>query len=465
MLHFTGLRIAVLNNWSDEYLSCLNNSPTSYFHRQQKTMTQQHQALLAQAEQYDQTDTLAHYQEQFHFPLHNNGEPLRYFCGHSLGLQPKQAMQHVHLAMDIWRFQGIDHQFEGGKPWLKYMQDLNAGMATLVGADTAEVTVMNALTVNLHLLLASFFQPQGQRCKIVIEQGAFPSDRYAVISQLRWHGLDPERDLIEIAPAAGQRHVDEAQVEALLQAQGEQIALVMFPGVQFLTGQFFDLQRITRAAHQAGAMAGFDLAHAAGNLPLQLHDSGADFAAWCSYKYMNGSPGTLGGCFIHARHHGNPELVKLAGWWANAPETRFDMPVDIDWASGADAWQISNPPLLTAAPLIAALAIHNAAGMAALRSKSIALTGYLEQLLNTLLSDHCEIITPADPARRGCQLSMRVKAGTEQGEQLFQQLRNQGFICDWRRPDIMRIAPVPLYNSFADVRDLAVAMRNILVTL
>ncbi len=426
-----------------------------------KPMNEQHQMLLAQAALYDQADPLAGYRDKFHFPVHTDGNPMRYFCGHSLGLQPKQVAQHVDLAMDIWRYQGFDRQFEGGKPWLKYMQDLNSSMASLVGAEAAEITVMNALTVNLHLLLASFFRPQGKRCKIVIEKGAFPSDRYAVISQLRWHGLDPEQHLIEIAPPDGQRLIDESQLEHLLEQQGHEVALVMFPGVQFLTGQFFDLPRITRAAHKAGALAGFDLAHAAGNLPMQLHDSGTDFAAWCGYKYMNGSPGTLGGCFIHARHHNNPDLVKLAGWWANAPATRFDMPVDIDWAGGADAWQISNPPLMTAAPLIAALAIHNDAGMDALRTKSLALTGYLEQLLNSMLSDHLEIITPPEPERRGCQLSVRVKAGTEAGEQLFQQLRAKGYACDWRRPDVMRIAPVPLYNTFADVRDLVVCMQTI----
>ncbi len=421
-------------------------------------MHEQHQELLAQAEQLDHHDDLARYRDSFHFPLDNKRQPLRYFCGHSLGLQPKQAIENVQIAMESWRYQGVDGHFQGGKPWLSYLDDLNAHMAALVGARNDEITVMNALTVNLHLLMASFFRPQGQRTKIVIEKAAFPSDRYAVRAQLRWHGLDPEQHLIELAPRDGERLIDEAQLEALLQEQGEQIALVMFPGVQYVTGQFFDLERITRAAHQAGAVAGFDLAHAAGNLPLKLHDSGADFAAWCGYKYLNGGPGTLSGCFIHTRHHDNPELIKLAGWWSNEPETRFDMTEQVNWAKGADAWQISNPPILSAAPLIAALTIHNDAGMSALREKSLLLTGYLEQLLDNLAGDICEIITPRDTERRGCQLSLRVKAGPEAGEKLYKRLRDQGFICDWRRPDIIRVAPVPLYNSFLDVRDLVLCM-------
>lgn len=424
-------------------------------------MNEQQKALLEQAEALDHADDLSKYRKNFHFPLDANEQPVRYFCGHSLGLQPKQAMDDVLTAMHSWRDQGVDGHFQGGKPWLSYLNDINEQMATLVGAEPSEVTVMNALTVNLHFLLASFFRPKGKRNKIIIEESAFPSDRYAVISQLKWHGLDPDQHLIEIAPHEGERLIDESQLESLLAERGEEIALVMLPGVQYITGQLFDISRITKAAHQAGAIAGFDLAHATGNLPLQLHDSGADFAAWCGYKYLNGGPGTLSGCFIHSRHHDNDELVKLAGWWSNAPKTRFNMADNIDWASGADAWQVSNPPILSSAPLITALSIHNQAGISSLRNKSLALTGYLEKLLDALMSDVCEIITPRDTNQRGCQLSLRIFTGPEAGQQLYSDLRERGFICDWRFPDIMRIAPVPMYNSFVDVRDLITCMHSL----
>lgn len=417
--------------------------------------------FLQQASDLDSNDSLRAYRDHFHFPLDDQQQPLRYFCGHSLGLQPKTANDMVQTAMDSWRFQGVDGHFEGGKPWLTYLDNLHPHMASLVGAKDSEITAMNALTVNLHFLLASFYRPKGRRTKVVIEQSAFPSDRYAVLSQLQWHGLD-ESHLIELAPPPGERLIDEAQVEQLLSGMGAEIALIMFPGVQYVTGQFFDLKRITTAAHAAGAMAGFDLAHAAGNLDLQLHDSGADFAAWCGYKYLNGGPGTLSGCFIHERHHNNPDIVKLAGWWSNSVDTRFDMAAAIDWAPGADAWQISNPPILSTAPLLAALDIHHQAGMAALRKKAIALTGFLETMLDNLLSDYCDIITPRDQTRRGCQLSIVIKAGTERGHWLYEQLREQGFICDWRNPDIIRIAPVPLYNSFTDVAELVLSMQGLL---
>ncbi len=415
-----------------------------------------------QAARLDQQDPLASFRQQFHFPLDASGQPVNYFCGHSLGLQAVAASDMVNTAMESWRLQGVDGHFTGGKPWLSYLQNLQPLMAALVGAQPEEITCMNSLTVNLHLLMASFFRPQGRRNKIIIEKQAFPSDRYAVVSQLRWHGLDPAEHLIEIEPAVGANLIDETQVEALLDERGDEIALLLFPGVQYITGQYFDLKRLTAAAHKAGAMAGFDLAHAAGNLPLALHDSGADFACWCGYKYLNGGPGTLSGCFVHQRHLDRDDVIKLAGWWSNDVNTRFEMRDQIDWAKGADAWQISNPPILSTAPLLTALDLHNSAGMQPLREKSIALTNFLELGLHTLVGEHIEIITPEDPAKRGCQLSLRMLAGKDSGQRLYQALYQRGHICDWRNPDIMRIAPVPLYNSFSDVQRLVSCMQALL---
>lgn len=414
------------------------------------------------AAQLDHDDSLASYRSKFHFPHAADGNEVNYFCGHSLGLQSVAATDMVNIAMESWRLQGVDGHFTGGKPWLSYLQNLQPLMADLVGARPEEVTCMNSLTVNLHLMMASFYRPQGKRCKIVIEKHAFPSDRYAVRSQLQWHSLDADDNLIEIDAAPGQRLIDVASIEQLLAEQGDEIALLMWPGVQYITGQFFDLKRLTTAAHRAGAMAGFDLAHAAGNLPLALHESGADFACWCGYKYLNGGPGTLSGCFVNQRHLDNPDLVKLAGWWSNDVNTRFEMREQIDWARGADAWQISNPPILSTAPLLTALEIHDQAGMSALRDKSLQLTGFLEQGLQQLIPDHIDIITPADSAQRGCQLSLRMLAGKDAGRKLYQQLYDRGHICDWRNPDIMRIAPVPLYNSFGDVYRLVSCMQELL---
>ena len=425
-------------------------------------MNKTYQFSASQAAELDQQDQLAEFREQFHFPLDADGKPVNYFCGHSLGLQSVAARDMVNTAMESWRLQGVDGHFTGGKPWLTYLENLQPMMAQLVGAQPQEVTCMNSLTVNLHLLMASFYRPQGKRSKIVIEKHAFPSDRYAVVSQLQWHGLDPAEHMIEIDAPPGEQLIDEAQVEQLLAERGDEIALLMFPGVQYVTGQFFDLQRLTTAAHQAGAMAGFDLAHAAGNLPMQLHASGADFACWCGYKYLNGGPGTLSGCFVHERHLDRDDVIKLAGWWSNDVDTRFEMREKLDWAKGADAWQVSNPPILSTAPLLTALDIHNRAGMQALRDKAIALTGFLEQGLLALVGEHIEIITPADTAKRGCQLSVRMLAGKDSGQQLYKSLYDHGHICDWRNPDIMRIAPVPLYNSYSDVYRLVDCMQSLL---
>ncbi len=404
--------------------------------------------LRARAEALDAADGLAPLRQRFALPRHAGGTPLIYFCGHSLGLAPLAARQRVEEELQDWEQLGVAGHHRSRRPWIDYAELLQPGLARLAGAKPSEVVAMNSLSINLHLLLASFYRPQrGRRC-IVIERGAFPSDRHAVASQLAWHGLAAQDALIEVE-ADRNGLIDEAQLEELLRWRGEEIALVLWPGVQYLTGQGFDLQRICRAAHSAGARCGFDLAHSIGNTPLALHDSGADFAVWCSYKYLNAGPGAVGGAFVHERHQ-RAALPGLAGWWGHERTTRFDMGPQFQPAAGAAAWQVSNPPILSTAPLLASLPLFETAGMAALRAKSEAMTSLLLEGLEA-----CEgavsSITPREAHRRGCQLSLRVQAGREAGRRLFDALTAQGVVADWREPDILRIATVPLYNSFGEV--------------
>lgn len=415
---------------------------------------------LETARRLDREDTLGGFREQFWIPPHGEGGEQAYFCGHSLGLQPRAAGEALEREMESWRRRAVAGHFRGDPPWMEYADRLAAIMSRLVGAQEEEVTVMNTLTVNLHLMMVSFYRPHGRRRKIVIEAGAFPSDRYAVASQIRWHGLDPEDALVELAPVAGERLLEESRIEEWLERHGEEVALVLWPGIQYATGQAFDLARIAGAARAAGACVGFDLAHAAGNLALSLHDSGADFAAWCTYKYLNGGPGSIAAAFVHRRHHGAAGAPRLEGWWGNAPGTRFLMGPRFDPAAGADAWQLSTPPTLSMAPLSAALALFESAGMDKLRAKSVALTGWLERALREDLGDALEIVTPADPERRGCQLSLRVRAGREGGRRLFEHLSARGIVTDWREPDLVRVAPAPLYNRYEDCARLAGAARE-----
>ncbi len=320
---------------------------------------------------------------------------------------------------------------------------------------------MNSLTVNLHLMLASFYRPAGRRTRILIEAGAFPSDRHAVTSQLTWHGETPGRALLELAPARGSELVTHSQIEECLQRHGPDIALVLWPGVQYRTGQAFDLERIVRAAHAAGALAGLDLAHSIGNMPLALHDSGADFAVWCSYKYLNAGPGAIGGCFVHERHLRQPAPMRLQGWWGHDAASRFAMGPEFQAAAGADAWQISNPPMLAAAPLLASLQIFQEAGLGRLRAKALELTDFLLQRLEPL-QPAVEVITPRAPAERGCQLSLRIQGDAPRGRQIFERLGAFGVICDWREPDVIRVAPAPLYNSFEDVLVFSATLQQVL---
>ena len=425
---------------------------------------------LAAARQRDARDPLAALRARFALPTAASGEPLVYLCGHSLGLQPLAARELVNQELEDWAHLAVHAHEHGRRPWVPYHENLTAGLAALSGARPDEVVAMNSLTVNLHLMLASFYRPQGKRTRILIEAGAFASDRHAVTSQIAWRGLDPQSALLELAPAAGTASIPEEAIEACLARHGEEIALVLWPGVQFRTGQAFDIARIVRAAHAAGCIAGLDLAHSIGNTPLALHAADADFAVWCSYKYLNGGPGAIGGCFVHQRHseaqpptsHGTTlPGTRLAGWWGHEEPTRFLMEPQFRAALGAAAWQISNPPILSTAPLIASLSIFMEAGMEALRAKSVALTDYLEELLQPL-APAVQILTPRESERRGCQLSLRLAAGGHRGKQVFDALTARGVVCDWRSPDIMRVAPVPLYNRFEDVWRFAQALSDTL---
>ena len=427
-------------------------------------------ATLEAARARDAADPLRGFRERFALPRSERGEPLIYLCGHSLGLMPLAARELVDEELEAWSRLGVAGHESGRRPWVPYHENLGPGLASLTGARLSEVVAMNSLTVNLHLMLASFYRPAHSRTRILMEAGAFSSDRYAVASQIAWRGLDPGTALIELAPRAGADVLPEEAIEEYLARHGEEIALVLWPGVQFRTGQSFDLARIARAAHRHGCVAGFDLAHSIGNTLLALHDSDADFAVWCSYKYLNGGPGAIGGCFVHQRHadaqprsaHGGAlPGTRLAGWWGHEERTRFLMEKEFRAAAGASAWQISNPPILASAPLIASLTIFTEAGMERLRAKSVELSGFLEQLLSPL-GGQVQTITPRDSARRGCQLSLRITGGAARGTRVFEALAARGVVCDWRAPDIMRVAPVPLYNRFEEVWQFARALGEVL---
>ncbi len=415
---------------------------------------------LDHARELDRQDPLAEWRDRFWIPRHGDDGEQLYFVGNSLGLQPKALAGYIEEELSHWRELGVEGHFSGPRPWMSYHEALREPLARLVGARPAEVVAMNALTVNLHLLMVSFFRPAGERNRIVIERQPFPSDRYAVESQLRFHGLDPDECLVELGADSDRRLVDEALVEDYLACEGDRVALVLWPGVQYATGQNFDLARIAAAARAAGAAVGFDLAHAVGNVPVNLHDSGADFAAWCSYKYLNSGAGAVSGAFVHERHHDRRDLPRFHGWWGCEPEQRFLMGPEFVPAPGADAWLLSNSPILSMAPLRVSLDIFEAAGHDALREKSLRLTGYLEGLLRSELPELIDIITPGDPSRRGCQLSLAVREGPEAGRDLFGHLVRQGVVGDWREPDIIRVAPVPLYNRFEDCWHLVRHIRE-----
>jgi kynureninase len=396
----------------------------------------------------DARDPLAHFRDRFYIPAAPDGSDAVYFCGHSLGLQPKTVREYVEEELHDWEKLAVEAHFRGRHPWLPYHRFLTDNMAALVGAKPIELVMMNSLTVNLHLMLISFYRPTPGRHKIVIEGDAFPSDRYAIKSQLRYHGFQPEEALIQLKPRPSESTIRQEDIDALLEREGDSIALVWIGGVNYATGQFFDMPAITRAGHARGCVVGFDLAHGAGNVPVKLHDWDVDFAVWCCYKYLNGGPGCTGGCFVHERHAHSWELPRFAGWWGHEEETRFLMGPQFKPAAGAEGWQLSNPPIMSMAPLRASLDVFAEAGIERLREKSISLTGYLEFLLDQRGSSKFSIITSREPERRGAQLSVRVP---QQGQGVCDRLNAEGILCDFRQPDIVRVAPAPLYNSYRDV--------------
>lgn len=422
-------------------------------------ITANYEASEAWAVRADENDPLRTCRDRFHLPKGKRDEPLIYFTGNSLGLQPKSVAGILQTELNDWATLAVDAHFEGTRPWYSYHELFRESAARLVGAIPGEVVMMNSLTVNLHLMMVSFFRAEGARNKILIESPAFPSDIYAVKTHLHSRGLRPEETLIEIAPREGEHTIRIEDLAELLDTRGNEIALVMLGGVNFFTGQFFDLREITRLAHDKGCMVGFDLAHAAGNVPLNLHDWNVDFAAWCTYKYLNSGPGAVAGCFVHERHGQRTDLPRYAGWWGNDPETRFRMHLEPNFIprEGADGWQLSNPPILALAGVKASMDIFNEVGMAALREKSLKLTGYLEFLLRDIESDALEVITPRDPERRGCQLSLFVH---ERPKQLRAALQSAGVVSDFREPGVLRIAPVPLYNTFSEVWRFAQILKD-----
>ena len=396
----------------------------------------------------DARDPLAHLRDRFYFPKTKSGEDCVYLSGHSLGLQPKTARSYIEQELQDWAALGVEGHFHARNPWMPYHRLLTRQTADLVGALPSEVVVMNSLTVNLHLMMASFYRPTSQRYKILIEAGAFPSDQYAVKSQIRFHGYNVDTALLELRPRTGESYLRDEDVGATIDREGNSIALILLGGVNYATGQVFDLAEITRAGHRKGCTVAFDLAHAAGNIPLRLHDWAPDFAVWCSYKYLNGGPGCVGGCFVHERHARAAELPRYAGWWGHDESTRFQMGPDFHPMPGADGWQLSNPPIFALAPLRASMEIFSEAGMERLRAKSILLAQYFDFLLAQHASPRFSVVTPREEKRRGAQLSIRL---SHDGRQICKRLAAEGVIGDWREPDIFRVAAVPLYNSFLDV--------------
>jgi kynureninase len=393
---------------------------------------------------------LAAFAGEFHHPFDAGGRRQVYLSGHSLGLQAKATAQYVEQELADWRRLGVLGHHAATRPWIGYHEALAEPLAALVGAGATEVVAMNSLTVNLHLMMVSFFRPRGDRNRVLVEKSAFPSDRYAIVSQLEFHGLNAAQHLIEVEPRPGERVLRTEDVVALIEREGQKIALVLLPGVQYLTGQKLDVAPLIAAARRGGAMVGLDLAHSVGNTELSLHDWNADFAVWCSYKYLNAGPGAVGGCFVHERH-AHTVVPRFAGWWGQNKATRFEMGPQFDAIEGAEGWQISNPPILSTAPLLASLDIFRRADMRRLREKSIRLTGFLQRLIEALLPDQVDIITPGAADERGCQLSLRIARSPHAAKRCHERLTAAGVIGDWRAPDILRLAPAPLYNSFSDV--------------
>lgn len=407
-----------------------------------------YQNSLDFANRCDNEDALSHFRAKFHLPTDKAGKELIYLCGNSLGLQPKSTSEYIKKELEDWAKLGVEGHTEAEHPWLPYHEFLTEKMAKLVGAKPQEVVIMNTLTTNLHLMMVSFYRPTAIRYKIVVESDVFPSDKYAMESQLDFHGFDPKEGLILWKPRKGEELCRFEDLEAIMEEQGESVALIMIGSTNYYSGQSFPLQKITQLGHSHGAKVGFDLAHGAGNIQPDLHNTGPDFAVWCSYKYLNSGPGSLGGCFVHERHANNKDLKRFTGWWGHNKKTRFNMRHEFDALTGAEGWQLSNPPILSMAAIRASLDVYDEAGFDNLRKKSMKLTGFLEFLIDELKDDRISIITPSNPDERGCQLSIQLK---DADKTLHTKLTQAGVISDWREPDVIRVAPAPLYNSYKDV--------------
>ncbi|MBS1506137.1 MAG: kynureninase [Bacteroidetes bacterium] len=416
------------------------------------------EASLQFARKLDKEDPLRSFRSQFYLPK-VKGKPAIYFTGNSLGLQPKITKKFISEELNDWASLGVEGHFHAKRPWLHYHQFSKKALAKIVGAKSTEVVAMNQLTVNLHLLLVSFYKPTATKYKILTEAGAFSSDQYAFESQVKFHGLDPEKAIIELSPRAGEHTLRTEDIVQAIEKHKDELALVVFGAVQYYTGQFFGLRKITEAGHNAGAFVGFDLAHAIGNVPLQLHQHNVDFATWCGYKYLNSGPGGMSGVFVHEMHATNFDLPRFAGWWGHNPRERFQMKKGFQPMTGADGWQVSNFPIMSGAVQLASLEIFEKAGMSNLRKKSILLTGYLEFLLTSIenFNQHFTIITPPSKTERGCQLSLLMK---KNGKRVFEKITADGVIADWREPDVIRVAPVPLYNTFEDVFQFYQRFKN-----
>lgn len=417
------------------------------------TMTE----LQARAEQLDREDPLGQYRNEFHLPKNEQGETLLYFTGNSLGLQPKRTVGFLKQELDDWASLGVEGHVHARHPWLPYHEFLTEKMAQIVGANPEETVVMNSLTVNLHLMMVSFYRPEGKRRKILMEYSPFPSDIYAVKSQIRYHGGSEEDDIIFLSPDDGEV-VSDAKIHKTIENHADELALVLIGGVNYYTGQFYPLKKITKWGHQAGAIVGFDMAHGAGNVPMSLHESGADFAVWCSYKYLNSGPGSLAGCFVHERHHGKKDIPRFEGWWGQDKESRFLMEDEFKPIPTVEAWQLSNPTILSMTAVLASLEVFEEAGFDKLVEKSKRLTAFMEECLQKAEIPGLKIITPKESHRRGCQLSL-VFEGRDKS--FYEQLLAAGVIADWREPNVVRIAPVPLYNCFTDATKFVSIVKSL----
>ena len=408
----------------------------------------------------DQNDELKSYRDSFHFPVDSNGNKMLYFTGNSLGLQPKTTKAAVEQELDDWANFAVEGHFKAKNPWMPYHELLTNDMAEIVGAKPEEVVIMNSLTANLHFLMISFYNPTKKRFKILIESDAFPSDRFAVKSQLKLHGFDPKNDLIEWSPRSNENLLRIEDLQEIIKKNGDEIALILVGGVNYYTGQLLDLKKIAKIGHSKGCKVGIDLAHGVGIVNLKLHESGIDFAAWCTYKYLNSGPGSLGGIFVHNKHKKNKSLKRLTGWWGQNKSKRFKMREELEISNGAEGWQLSNPAILSMAAIKASLELFRKVGMNKLRMKSINLTGYLEYLILQMNNKNIDIITPKDPNQRGCQLSIKLN---NSNKSLHENLRLNNVITDWRDPNVIRCAPVPFYNSYQDVYNFVKILRKLLL--